>query len=51
MHAHRTPKARRRAMRRFRQGKTRVLLATEVAGMVRPIFFCQCLSVNSMIGC
>jgi superfamily II DNA helicase RecQ len=34
MHAHRTPKARRRAMRHFRQGKTKVLVATEAAGMV-----------------
>jgi superfamily II DNA helicase RecQ len=51
MHAHRTPKARRRAMRRFRQGKTRILIATEAAGMVRLFCFSQRLSDNSMTGC
>ncbi|KAF8064097.1 P-loop containing nucleoside triphosphate hydrolase protein [Lyophyllum atratum] len=33
VHARRSPKAKRRSMRRFRQGKTRILVATEVAGM------------------
>ncbi|KAF8154045.1 P-loop containing nucleoside triphosphate hydrolase protein [Crassisporium funariophilum] len=33
LHARRSPKAKRRSMRRFRQGKTRILIATEVAGM------------------
>lgn len=34
LHAHRTPRARRRAMKRFRKGQARILVATEAAGMV-----------------
>ncbi|CAA7271578.1 unnamed protein product [Cyclocybe aegerita] len=33
LHAHRSPKAKRRAMRRFRNGRTRILITTEAAGM------------------
>lgn len=35
MHALRSPRSKRRAMRRFRKGKTKILVATEAAGMVR----------------
>jgi bloom syndrome protein len=35
LHAHRTVRAKRRVMQRFRQGKIKVLIATEAAGMVR----------------
>lgn len=34
LHALRTPRARARVMRRFRQGKVKILIATEAAGMV-----------------
>lgn len=34
LHAYRTAKAKARVMRRFRQGKIRILIATEAAGMV-----------------
>lgn len=34
LHAHRTARAKKRVMRRFRQGKIKVLIATEAAGMV-----------------
>ena len=34
LHSHRTVKAKRRIMRRFRQGKIKILIATEAAGMV-----------------
>ncbi|CAA7266074.1 unnamed protein product [Cyclocybe aegerita] len=33
LHAHRSPKAKWQAMRRFRNGRTRILIATEAAGM------------------
>ncbi|KIM73718.1 hypothetical protein PILCRDRAFT_15010 [Piloderma croceum F 1598] len=33
LHSHRTVKAKRRVMRRFRQGKVKILIATEAAGM------------------
>ena len=34
LHSHRTVRAKRRVMRRFRQGKVKILIATEAAGMV-----------------
>ena len=34
LHAHCTPSAKRHVMRRFRQGKVKILIATEAAGMV-----------------
>lgn len=40
LHAHRTPAAKKRVMRRFRQGKIMVLIATEAAGMVSAVQKC-----------
>lgn len=37
LHANRTAKAKRRVMKRFRKGLTRILIATEAAGMVNGI--------------
>jgi superfamily II DNA helicase RecQ len=37
LHAHRTPSAKKRVMRRFRQGKIKILIATEAAGMVSTV--------------
>jgi bloom syndrome protein len=41
IHAHRSPRARRRAMHQFRNGKTHILIATEAAGMVSNWFSLQ----------
>jgi superfamily II DNA helicase RecQ len=42
LHSLRTPTAKRRVMRRFRQGKVMILIATEAAGMVSLFhFLCQ----------
>ena len=38
IHAHRSVKAKGRVMRRFRQGKIMILIATEAAGMVREVY-------------
>lgn len=38
LHAHRTPKAKRRVMAKFRKGKIKILIATEAAGMVSQLF-------------
>jgi len=40
LHAHRTPAAKKRVMRRFRQGKVKILIATEAAGMVSKVACC-----------
>jgi bloom syndrome protein len=39
LHSLRTPTAKRRVMRRFRQGKVMILIATEAAGMVCLFYF------------
>jgi bloom syndrome protein len=39
LHAHRTRRAKRTVMRKFRQGKIRILVATEAAGMVSLFLF------------
>lgn len=47
LHAHRTPAAKRRVMRRFRQGKIMILIATEAAGMVSIVaFICLCINLT-----
>lgn len=44
LHARRTAHAKRRVMQRYRQGKVKILVATEAAGMV-----CFLLSFNSIV--
>ena len=38
LHAHRSPRDKRRMMRRFRRGRVKILVATEIAGMVHLVF-------------
>lgn len=40
LHAHQTPAAKKRVMRRFCQGKVKILIATEAAGMVSKVACC-----------
>jgi bloom syndrome protein len=42
LHAHRTRRAKRTVMRKFRQNKIRILVATEAAGMVIHFFYPAC---------
>jgi superfamily II DNA helicase RecQ len=53
LHAHRTPRAKKRVMRRFRQGRVKILIATEAAGMVCVMIFPICRLSHSILvlGC